>query len=136
MNSFSHFVICGQDGDIHIYSIDPTDDNVEHIRCADQCSSIVVHVSNNNNDEFFLLIIDVMNKKKENHLFVGTNRNELEVRSYPHGDSLPSLMYFTQPVSTLALFNSIIFVGTRFLSFSVPLFHSHDHFLLHLEISK
>jgi len=46
-------------------------------------------------------------------LFVGTNRNELEVRSYPHGDSLPSLVHFTQPVSALCLSNSSLFVGTR-----------------------
>jgi hypothetical protein len=47
------------------------------------------------------------------HVFVGTNRNELEVRSFPHGDALPSVMHFTQPVSTLCLSNSLLLVGTR-----------------------
>ena len=51
---------------------------------------------------------------KDYHIFIGTNRNELEVRSFPHGDSLPSLVHFTQPVSALSLSNSLLFVGTRF----------------------
>ena len=57
-----------------------------------------------------MTIISVL---KEYHVFVGTNRNELEVRSFPHGDSLPSLVHFTQPVSALCLSNSLLFIGTR-----------------------
>ena len=59
-----------------------------------------------NNKIFFSIL-------KDYHLFIGTNRNELEVRSFPHGDSLPSLIHFTQPVSALCLANSFLFVGTR-----------------------
>ncbi|CAF1372127.1 unnamed protein product [Adineta ricciae] len=86
----SHFLTCGQDGDIHVF--ETKSDQVEHIRCADQCHCLVVH---------------------EYHVFIGTNRNELEVRSFPHGDSLPSLVHFTQPVSALCLSNSLLFIGTR-----------------------
>ncbi|CAF1604661.1 unnamed protein product [Rotaria magnacalcarata] len=86
----SHFLTCGQDGDIHVF--DTKTDQIEHIRCADQCFCLAVH---------------------EYHIFIGTNRNELEVRSYPHGDSLPSLAHFTQPVSALSLSNSLLFIGTK-----------------------
>ncbi len=41
--NFSHFVTCGQDGDIHVF--DTKSDQVEHIRCADQCYCLSVHVN-------------------------------------------------------------------------------------------
>ena len=59
---------------------------------------------------FFLLSFS----SKESNLFIGTNRHELEVRSFPTGDCLPSLIHLTQPVSTLCLDKSFLFVGTRF----------------------
>lgn len=40
---FSHFLTCGQDGDIHIF--DTKTDQIEHIRCADQCYCLIVHVN-------------------------------------------------------------------------------------------
>lgn len=58
-------------------------------------------------------------------MFIGTNRNELEVRSFPDGDSLPSLSHFTQPVSALCLSNSFLYVGTRYL-FICFIFHLFD----------
>jgi len=73
-DGINHFLTCGPDGDIHVF--DTKTDQVEHIRCADQCYCLAVH---------------------DYHIFVGTNRNELEVRSFSHGDSLPSLVHFTQP---------------------------------------
>ncbi|CAF1250109.1 unnamed protein product [Rotaria sordida] len=97
----SHFLTCGQDGDIHVF--DTKTDQTEHIRCADQCFCLAVH---------------------EYHIFVGTNRNELEVRSYPHGDSLPSLAHFTQPVSALCLSNSSLFIGTK--DFKVVMINLND----------
>ncbi|CAF1268324.1 unnamed protein product [Rotaria sp. Silwood1] len=97
----SHFLTCGQDGDIHVF--DSKTDQTEHIRCADQCFCLAVH---------------------EYHIFVGTNRNELEVRSYPHGDSLPSLAHFTQPVSALYLSNSLLFIGTK--DFKVVMMNLND----------
>lgn len=100
-NDGNHFLTCGQDGDIHVF--DTKTDQIEHIRCADQCYCLAVH---------------------EYHLFVGTNRNELEVRSYPHGDSLPSLVHFTQPVSALCVSNSSLFVGTR--DFKVVMINLND----------
>ncbi|CAF1121801.1 unnamed protein product [Adineta steineri] len=97
----NHFITCGQDGDIHVF--ETKTDQVEHIRCADQCHCLAVH---------------------KYHLFVGTNRNELEVRSFPHGDSLPSLVHFTQPVSALCLSNSSLFIGTR--DFKVVMMNLND----------
>ncbi|CAF1271941.1 unnamed protein product [Adineta steineri] len=97
----NHFITCGQDGDIHVF--ETKTDQVEHIRCADQCHCLAVH---------------------EYHLFVGTNRNELEVRSFPHGDSLPSLVHFTQPVSALCLSSSSLFIGTR--DFKVVMMNLND----------
>lgn len=41
-SEFSCFVTCGQDGDVHWF--DCSTDQVEHIRCADQCYSAVIHV--------------------------------------------------------------------------------------------
>ena len=40
---FSHFLTCGQDGDIHVF--DTKTDQIEHIRCADQCYCLAVHVN-------------------------------------------------------------------------------------------
>ncbi|UJR24064.1 hypothetical protein I4U23_027032 [Adineta vaga] len=97
----SHFLTCGQDGDIHVF--ETKSDQVEHIRCADQCHCLAVH---------------------EYHVFIGTNRNELEVRSFPHGDSLPSLVHFTQPISSICLSNSLLFVGTR--DFKVVMMNLND----------
>ncbi|UJR28776.1 hypothetical protein I4U23_010002 [Adineta vaga] len=87
---FSHFLTCGQDGNIYIF--DTKTNEIKHIQCADQCYCLIVH---------------------KDQIFVGTNRNELEVRSYPHGDLLSSLVHFNQPVSTLYLSNSSLFIGTR-----------------------
>ena len=42
-NIYSHFLTCGQDGDIHVF--DAKTDQVEHIRCADQCFCLAVHVN-------------------------------------------------------------------------------------------
>jgi hypothetical protein len=38
----SHFITCGQDGDIHVF--ETKTDQVEHIRCSDQCHCLSVHV--------------------------------------------------------------------------------------------
>ncbi|CAF1089036.1 unnamed protein product [Rotaria sordida] len=86
----THFLTYGQGGDIHVF--DPKTDQTEHIRCADQCFCLAVH---------------------EYHIFIETNRNELEVCFYAHGDSLPSLAHFTQPVSALCLSSSLLFIGTK-----------------------
>ncbi|CAF4239803.1 unnamed protein product, partial [Adineta steineri] len=91
----------GQDGAIHVF--ETKSDQVEHIRCADQCHCLAVN---------------------EYHLFVGTNKNELEVRSFPRGDSLSSLVHFTQPVSALCLSNSSLFIGTR--DFKVVMMNLND----------
>ncbi len=40
--SSSHFITCGQDGDIHVF--ETKTDQVEHIRCSDQCHCLAVHV--------------------------------------------------------------------------------------------
>ena len=40
---FCHFLTCRQDGDIHVF--DTKTDQIEHIRCADQCFCLAVHVS-------------------------------------------------------------------------------------------
>ena len=40
---FSDFLTCGQDDDIHVF--DTETDQIEHIRCADQCFCLAVHVS-------------------------------------------------------------------------------------------
>ena len=112
MYCLSHFITCGQDGDIHVF--ETKSDQVEHIRCSDQCYCIAVHVSSfelSFQAKFFTLIFNSI--EKDYHLFIGTNRNELEVRSFPHGDSLPSLIHLTQPVSALYLADSLLFVGTR-----------------------
>ena len=82
------------------------------------CWTLFVHRHPRKDDLPFLFWSSTcIRVEQENHLFVGTDRNELEVRSYPDGDSLPSLAHFTQPVSTLLRFNSSILVGTRSLSF-------------------
>ncbi|CAM2728667.1 unnamed protein product [Rotaria socialis] len=45
---------------------------------------------------------------------VGTNRNELEVRSYPHSDVFPSLAHFIQPISAFCLSNSFLLFETKY----------------------
>jgi hypothetical protein len=52
---FSHFLTCGQDGDIHVF--ETKSDQAEHIRCADQCYCLAVHVRYIKINCFFIFII-------------------------------------------------------------------------------
>ncbi|CAF4310912.1 unnamed protein product [Rotaria sp. Silwood2] len=47
-----------------------------------------------------------LSNDKKYDIFIETYRNKLEVRSFP------SLSHFTQPVSSICLSNSLLFVGT------------------------
>ncbi|CAF1203094.1 unnamed protein product [Adineta steineri] len=94
---FSHFIICSENGYIFITEI--TSGQVSRIQCAEQFHWIGVHKS-----EFFL---------KEYHLYVGTNTNELQVRSFSDGSQVPDLVRLTQPASPFCLSNSFLYFVTR-----------------------
>lgn len=63
MKYFSHFLTCGQDGDIHIF--DTKTDNIEHIRCADQCFCLSVHVSFKKKEFLYFVLL-----KKRNLIYL------------------------------------------------------------------
>ncbi|CAF3911904.1 unnamed protein product, partial [Rotaria sp. Silwood1] len=46
-------------------------------------------------------------------LFIGTNQNELQIRSFPYADIFQSIVHFNQPVSTLYISQSLLFIGRR-----------------------
>jgi hypothetical protein len=103
--NFSHFLTCGQDGDIHLF--DTKTDQIEHIRCADQCYCLAVHVNS----------FDIFQKKSNSFCLI------IEGLSYLHRNKskwirssfISSWWFITKSCSFHSTSLSIMFI--KFFSF-------------------
>ncbi|CAF4603395.1 unnamed protein product [Rotaria sp. Silwood2] len=87
-NKRLYLILCNFDGYIHVYATNTN--KVQNFRCSNKCYCIAAN---------------------DTQLFIGTDNNQLQVRSFD-GNAIKSLLDGTQPVSALCLNESCLFIGT------------------------